>query len=248
MEVRNSKSINTVNKKYDAHAHERLNTTKFSFLGDLKDKKVLDMGGGKGYMSLRFSKEEAKVVIMDINRQYMQDFKTYIDEGDIKDISVIIGDAQNLPFKDGYFDVVYAGGVFHHFPHIQSAIREVYRVLNMCGKLCADDPNKFNIPAAITRKLFKEEYDPNERRLTSSELERSVSLYFKDYSIRTFYPFFVYLMPFLEGDVGNVKGKEKPVKIPRSIKTVLDKIDEKFENLPFFKNTGALILTTAVKR
>ena len=202
-------------------------------------------------MSLRFWREGAKVVIMDINKQYIQDFKTYIDAGDIRDISVIIGDAQNLPFKDGYFDVVYAGGVFHHLPHIQFAIREVYRVLNMGGKLCADDPNRFNIPAAIARKLFKEEYDPNERRLTSSELERSVALYFKDYSIRTFYPFFTYLISFLEEDVNSIvklNVKRGRLKLANSLKIMLDKIDEKFEKLPFFKHTGALIVTTAIKR
>ena len=248
MKMQNGKSKAVVKNKYSAH--ERLNTEKFSFLGDLKDKKVLDMGGGKGHLSLRFSKEGARVVIMDINRQYMQDFKTYIDAGNSRDISVIIGDAQNLPFKDGYFDVVYAGGVFHHLLHIQFAIREVYRVLNMGGKLYADDPNRFNIPAAIARKLFKEDYDPNERRLTSSELERSVSHYFKDYSIRTFYPFFTYLISFFEEDVNSIvklKVKRNRLKLPNSLKIMLDKIDEKFEKLPLFKNTGALILTMATK-
>ena len=60
MKVRNSKSINTVNKKYDAHAHERLNTTKFSFLGDLKDKKVLDMGGGQRAHVIKILKRGSK--------------------------------------------------------------------------------------------------------------------------------------------------------------------------------------------
>ena len=45
MKVQSNKSVNIV-KKYGRQ--ERLNATKFSFLGDLNDKKVLDTGGGKG--------------------------------------------------------------------------------------------------------------------------------------------------------------------------------------------------------
>ena len=43
MKMQNGKSKAVVKNKYSTH--ERLNTEKFSFLGDLKDKKVLDMGG-----------------------------------------------------------------------------------------------------------------------------------------------------------------------------------------------------------
>ena len=42
-------------------------------------------------------------------------------------------DAENLPFEDESFDIVYAYGVLHHSPDTQQAVREVHRVLRPGG-------------------------------------------------------------------------------------------------------------------
>lgn len=44
-----------------------------------------------------------------------------------------VGDAENLPFEDGSFDLVYSWGVLHHSPDTPRAIREVHRVLRPGG-------------------------------------------------------------------------------------------------------------------
>jgi ubiquinone/menaquinone biosynthesis C-methylase UbiE len=43
-------------------------------------------------------------------------------------------DAEQLPFEDSSFDVVYSYGVLHHTPDTQSAVNEVWRVLRPGGK------------------------------------------------------------------------------------------------------------------
>jgi ubiquinone/menaquinone biosynthesis C-methylase UbiE len=43
------------------------------------------------------------------------------------------GDAENLPFKENSFDLVYSWGVLHHTPDTQRAFREVLRVLKPGG-------------------------------------------------------------------------------------------------------------------
>lgn len=43
------------------------------------------------------------------------------------------GDAENLPFTDDQFDIVYSWGVLHHSPNTQGAIDEVRRVLRPGG-------------------------------------------------------------------------------------------------------------------
>jgi len=44
-----------------------------------------------------------------------------------------VADAEDLPFADGSFDIVYSWGVLHHSPDTAKAVREVHRVLRPGG-------------------------------------------------------------------------------------------------------------------
>ncbi len=46
-------------------------------------------------------------------------------------------DVQSLPFGDGFFDRVVANHMLYHVPDIQLGLREIRRVLQKGGKLCA---------------------------------------------------------------------------------------------------------------
>lgn len=43
------------------------------------------------------------------------------------------GDSERLPFADGAFDVVTCANSFHHYPHQDRAVAEMYRVLKPGG-------------------------------------------------------------------------------------------------------------------
>ncbi len=45
------------------------------------------------------------------------------------------GDSERLPFADGAFDVVTCANSFHHYPHQDRAVAEMYRVLKPGGRL-----------------------------------------------------------------------------------------------------------------
>lgn len=44
-----------------------------------------------------------------------------------------VGDAEDLPFENGVFDLVWSWGVIHHSPDTPTAVREIHRVLKPGG-------------------------------------------------------------------------------------------------------------------
>ncbi|MDP2939852.1 MAG: methyltransferase domain-containing protein [Candidatus Omnitrophota bacterium] len=94
---------------------------------------ILEIGCGLGSDSRYMAKKEANVISLDLSWQNV--FFT------LKGLSLlnldgngICADAENLPFKDSTFDVVYSFGVLHHTPNTEKAIEDIYRVLKPNGK------------------------------------------------------------------------------------------------------------------
>jgi len=58
-----------------------------------------------------------------------KNFQTAGEPGEFR-----VADAEKLDFADESFDIVYSHGVLHHTPDIQSAVREIHRVLKTDGR------------------------------------------------------------------------------------------------------------------
>ena len=54
-------------------------------------------------------------------------------------VELLVGDCENLPFKDNSFDVVICCQSFHHYPNVQDFFDSVYRVLRPGGRLVLRD-------------------------------------------------------------------------------------------------------------
>ncbi len=57
----------------------------------------------------------------------------------------VAGDSEHLPFADGTFDVLTCSNSFHHYPHQQAAVAEMYRVLAPGGRLMIIDGFRDNV-------------------------------------------------------------------------------------------------------
>ena len=57
----------------------------------------------------------------------------------MKDVRLIVGDCEKLPFEDRSFDVVICCQSFHHYPNVQDFFNSVYRVLRPGGRLILRD-------------------------------------------------------------------------------------------------------------
>jgi len=99
-----------------------------------KDKKVLEIGCGVGTEILQFAKNESIVIGIDLTKKAIEITKKRFELYKFKG-RFMQADAENLPFEDNTFDLVYSLGVLHHTPNTKKAIREAYRVLKPNGKI-----------------------------------------------------------------------------------------------------------------
>ena len=116
------------------------------FFGDLTDKRVLDVGCGKGRFARVLSESNPRVAVsgLDISEAML----TCVPEG-VEKVSALMTD---LPFAASTFDVVYATESLEHAVEIERAVAEMCRVLKPGGRLVIIDKNaehwgRFKTPA-----------------------------------------------------------------------------------------------------
>lgn len=94
---------------------------------------LLEIGCGMGSDLLQLARRGLKVTGVDLTDTGIElagsRFKIYGQQADLR-----VADAENLPFEDMSFDVVYSFGVLHHTPDTPRSIMEVHRVLKPGGK------------------------------------------------------------------------------------------------------------------
>jgi SAM-dependent methyltransferase len=104
----------------------------FARFEEARDLKVLEIGVGLGADHQRFAEAGADLTGIDLTRRAVAHVaRRFVAFG--LPWKLVTGDAENLPFKDGTFDIVYAWGVIHHSPDTAQAAREILRVLKPGG-------------------------------------------------------------------------------------------------------------------
>jgi ubiquinone/menaquinone biosynthesis C-methylase UbiE len=132
--------------------------------------KILDLGCGSGAFTKYLLNLNGKIFGLDICHNLIRkaEFKGRIN--------FITGDIENLPFRDGSFDIVFFSNVLHHFPDLTLPLKEAYRILKKDGHCFAIDPNNKN-PVVWTfrnrKSLFfvRGETTLNERPLSGKEIK-----------------------------------------------------------------------------
>ncbi len=99
-----------------------------------RGKKILEIGCGLGTDLLQFGRGGADVTGVDLTPKSIELVKKRFTLAGIQ-VDARVADAENLPFENDTFDVVYSFGVLHHTPNTQKAIDEVRRVLKPGGKI-----------------------------------------------------------------------------------------------------------------
>jgi len=132
-------------------------------LGDITDKKLLDIGSGLGEASVYFAIKGARVTSTDISGKmleltamlgthYQVDIRTHKSSAE----DIMLGNEKD-------FDIVYAGNLLHHVD-IESTLRKVVPILKENGVFVSWDPIAYNpiinVYRAIATKVRTEDEHP----------------------------------------------------------------------------------------
>lgn len=98
---------------------------------------ILDLGCGTAELISQVICEDSSrhITGLDLSEEMLKIAKNKLGTK----ATFVLGDAENLPFADESFDLVYCNDSFHHYPHPQIVLSEIYRVLKPGGAFLIGD-------------------------------------------------------------------------------------------------------------
>ena len=112
-----------------------------SQIGDIKGKRVLEIGCGRGAFSKYLLSCGADLVAADFSSSAIDIAKRLLADSPPCDIRV--ADIQNIPFGDNEFDLVISLETLEHVPDWKKGLSELVRVTKPDGQLVITTPNYF---------------------------------------------------------------------------------------------------------
>jgi ubiquinone/menaquinone biosynthesis C-methylase UbiE len=134
-------------------------------LGDVRGKKILDVGSGHGNCALNLAKWGAQVTSIDISPKMIEGCRKRAAKLNVS-VDFQVMNAENLAFQDREFDLVVGFRTIHHLPDIGRFYREAYRVLKISGAMVLVEPQKYNPFVEFGRRFIK----PKDRTSTEHPL------------------------------------------------------------------------------
>ncbi len=109
------------------------------YLGDMSGKKIMDIGAGSGYFSVRLAEKGANVIAADVNDEFLGFVKKRIEENSLTNIEPrkIPYDAPNL--KENEVDMVLIVNTYHHIENRSDYFAQVKKGLKENGELIIID-------------------------------------------------------------------------------------------------------------
>ena len=135
------------------NSHKRWKKNILNIAKKLKPKNALDLATGTADIAINLgSISDCKVVGVDISEQMLNVGRKKITKMKLDEfVRLETGDAENLNFKDNYFDLVTIGFGVRNFQDLEKGLRESFRVLNKEGTLIILETS---VPENRIMKLF----------------------------------------------------------------------------------------------
>ena len=116
------------------------------YLGELKGKRIMDIGAGSGYFSVKLAEKGALVIAADVSDEFQTALKKRIDENKLQNIELrkIPYNGPNLEDKE--VDMVLIVNTYHHIENRSEYFLKVKKGIKPEGELVIIDFFKKEIP------------------------------------------------------------------------------------------------------
>ncbi len=154
-------------------------------MGDLRGKKVLDIGAGLGESSVYLALQGAKVTTTDISPQMVETVLALGKKFGVE-MEGIVSSGESLNVPRDAFDFVYVANTIHHVQNRHQLFGQMKRALKPGGKFFSIDPLAYNPAINVYRRMATEVRTPDEAPLTSADVKLA-RMYFPDTQHREFW-------------------------------------------------------------
>ena len=123
-------------------------------LREIQPKRILDLATGTGDFAIALLKlNPSQIIGMDISSGMLDVGKNKMKAKHVSHIiDMQLGDSENMPFEDGYFDAITVGFGVRNYEHLEKGLSEMLRVTRSGGKIVIlefSKPKRFPIKQAF---------------------------------------------------------------------------------------------------
>lgn len=127
---------------------------KIKLLGNVKGKRILEVGCGGGQSSIALAKKGAICIGIDLSKEQLTFAEELAKKEKVK-IKFVKGNFQNLTkyFKSNSFDIAISAFAFQYSPNLKKLFKEIWKVLKNKGLFVFSMPHPFH--DIIDVRIFK---------------------------------------------------------------------------------------------
>ena len=123
-------------------------------LREIQPKRILDLATGTGDFAIALLKlNPTQIIGMDISSGMLEVGKNKMKAKQVSHIiDMQLGDSENMPFEDGYFDAITVGFGVRNYENLEKGLTEMLRVTRSGGKIVIlefSKPKRFPIKQAF---------------------------------------------------------------------------------------------------
>jgi ubiquinone/menaquinone biosynthesis C-methylase UbiE len=158
---------------FDKNGQNKIFSLFREYVKPQKEEVAVDMGCGTGEFSAELHKMGLTVTGLDISQKSIETCK----ERYTNEIIFRTEDIENTSFDDNSVDIIFFGGILHHFPNREKVFKEAQRILRKGGRIFAFDPNHYNLIIWTYRELLgvKTQKTENEVLIKALDIEKELT-------------------------------------------------------------------------